>query len=222
MFAASGRLTRRRSSAGPPPASAPLRPRQIPAGRGSIRPTYLTLRDHGRVFVADLPRFSDGQLSQVAKEARDVMESLCRRLEELGQQPSLTPAEQETRIRATTKRAVTERFIQAVGEEQLERRSHPALRTAAGESLARAFLEIARHRLPGATFDSLLQEALSACDNHDADAEALPLAAADGTADDGLERSPSSCGPAVLVSVPRPASLPVVLSPDPGSDPAAG
>jgi hypothetical protein len=29
--------------------------------------------------------------------------------------------------------------------------------------LARAFLELARHRLPGSTFDSLLQEALTAC-----------------------------------------------------------
>jgi hypothetical protein len=30
--------------------------------------------------------------------------------------------------------------------------------------LARAFLQLARHRLPGSTFDSLLQEALAACD----------------------------------------------------------
>jgi hypothetical protein len=124
----------------------------------------LTLRDHGKVFVADLPRLSDGQLAHVGKEAKEVMESLCRRLEELEQQLSLNPQEQETRIRAATKRDVTERFIRAVEEEQEQRRTNPALKAAAGESLARAFLEIARHRLPGATFDSLLQEALSACD----------------------------------------------------------
>jgi hypothetical protein len=100
----------------------------------------------------------------VGKEAKEVMESLCRRLEELDQQLSLNPQEQETRIRAATKRDVTDRFIRAVEEEQEQRRTNPALKAAAGESLARAFLEIARHRLPGATFDSLLQEALSACD----------------------------------------------------------
>jgi hypothetical protein len=38
------------------------------------------------------------------------------------------------------------------------------LHAAAGESLARAFLEVARHRLPGQTFDSILQEALTACE----------------------------------------------------------
>lgn len=159
----SGRITRRRSSAGPVAPNRPLRREPYP-GRSNVRPTFLTLRDHGKVFVADLPRLSDGQLAHVGKEAKEVMESLCRRLEELEQQLSLNPQEQETRIRAATKRDVTERFIRAVEEEQEQRRSNPALKAAAGESLARAFLEIARHRLPGATFDSLLQEALSACD----------------------------------------------------------
>ena len=37
------------------------------------------------------------------------------------------------------------------------------MRDAASESLPRTFLEVARHRLPGATFDSLLREALEAC-----------------------------------------------------------
>ncbi|UPM51381.1 MULTISPECIES: hypothetical protein [unclassified Synechococcus] len=156
-------MTRRRSSAGPVPPNRPLRRDTYP-GRSNVRPTFLTLRDHGKVFVADLPRLSDGQLAHVGKEAKEVMESLCRRLEELDQQLDLNPQEQETRIRAATKRDVTERFIRAVEEEQEQRRSNPALKAAAGESLARAFLEIARHRLPGATFDSLLQEALSACD----------------------------------------------------------
>ena len=78
-----------------------------------MRPTFLTLRDHGKVFVADLPRLSDGQLAQVGKEAREVLESLSRRLEELDQQLQLSPLEQETRIRAATKRDVTERLVTA-------------------------------------------------------------------------------------------------------------
>jgi hypothetical protein len=113
--------------------------------------------------VADLPRLSDGQLVHIAKEAQEVLDSLNRRLQELDVQMSLTQLEQDTRIRATTKRDVTERFLQSIAQEQGLRRSNPALRAAAGESLARAFLELARHRLPGATFDSLLQEALQAC-----------------------------------------------------------
>ena len=66
-------------------------------------------------------------------------------------------------IKASTKRDVTRRFIRAIQDEQEHRQNNPALRSAAGESLPRTFLEVARHRLPGATFDSLLQEALAAC-----------------------------------------------------------
>ncbi len=172
LLNASSRVTRRRSSAGPIPPKRPLRPRDAYPSRSSVRPTFLTLRDHGKVFVADLPRLSDGQLAHVGKEAREVLESISRRLEELDQQLQLTPQEQETRIRAATKRDVTERFIRAVEEEQEQRRTNPALKAAAGESLARAFLEIPRHRLPGATFDSLLQEALTACDEGPAAPEA--------------------------------------------------
>jgi hypothetical protein len=174
------------------------------------------------VFVADLPRLSDGQLAHVGKEAREVLDSLNRRLEELEQQLQLSPLEQETRIRAATKRDVTERFIRAVEEEQEQRRSNPALKAAAGESLARAFLEIARHRLPGATFDSLLQEALTACD----EGHNTPVA----------EEEESS--PAVVLEPQRPRvialvrhgegneeaeheRLPVVLSPDPSPEMAA-
>ncbi len=205
MDSARGRLTRRRSSAGPQPAIPPRRPRELPStSRGPARPTFLTLRDHGKVFVADLPRLSDGQLSLVGKEAREVLESLSRRLQELERPLGLTPAEQETRIRASTKRSVTERFIQAVEDEQEQRRSNPALQAASRESLARAFLEIARHRLAGSTFDSLLQEALVACGDHRPDPEG-------GHGEDGGTRPPT-----VVVTVPRPASLPVVLSPDPG------
>jgi hypothetical protein len=128
------------------------------------RPTFLTLRDHGKVYVADLPRLSDGQLTQIFKEAQSVLDSLNRRLGELDSQVFLNQSDQDTRIRATTKRDVTERFLNAIVQEHELRRSNPALRAAAGESLARAFLELARHRLPGSTFDSLLQEALAACD----------------------------------------------------------
>lgn len=172
-FGGSSRITRRRSSAGPVPPNRPQRSREGFNARGGLRPTFLTLRDHGKVFVADLPRLSDGQLAHVGKEAREVLDSLSRRLEELDRQLQLSPLEQETRIRAATKRDVTERFIRAVEEEQQQRRSNPALKAAAGESLARAFLEIARHRLPGATFDSLLQEALAACDDGAAAAPAV-------------------------------------------------
>jgi hypothetical protein len=139
-------------------------PNSSPRTGGGPRPTFLTLRDHGKVYVADLPRLSDGQLSQVANEARDVLSSLQRRLDELASPASQDQPDRDTRIRATTKRDVTERFLRAIDEEQTLRRSNPALRAAAGESLAKAFLELARHRLPGSTFDSLLQEALEACE----------------------------------------------------------
>ncbi len=206
------RVTRRRSSAGPIPPNRPLRPRDSYPSRSSVRPTFLTLRDHGKVFVADLPRLSDGQLAHVGKEAREVLESITRRLEELEQQLQLSPQEQETRIRAATKRDVTERFIRSVEDEQEQRRSNPALKAAAGESLARAFLEIARHRLPGATFDSLLQEALTACDESpEVTAEPQPSV-------------PIEPPRPRLVSLSRPVEapvaaererLPVVLTPDP-------
>ena len=66
-------------------------------------------------------------------------------------------------IKASTKQEVTLRFIRAIEDEQEHRRNNPALKDAATESLPRTFLEIARHRLPGATFDSLLREALEVC-----------------------------------------------------------
>lgn len=209
-----GRLTRRRSSAGPLPPNRPQRPRESlgPASRSTIRPTFLTLRDHGKVFVADLPRLSDGQLANVGKEAHEVLESLNRRLQELEGPLTLSPADQETRIRASTKRDVTERFIRSVDAELEQRRCNPSLRNATGSSLPQAFLEIARHRLPGATFDSLLQEALSACD-----ALQLPLGV-DGDPD-GLGSGHPSEGMALLRHPPEPPvrreTLPVVLTPDP-------
>ncbi|WP_396122301.1 hypothetical protein [Cyanobium sp. ATX 6A2] len=186
-FPAGQRLTRRRSSAGPLPPMRPQRPR-TPLNRG-LRPTYLGLRDHGRVYVADLPRLSDGQLARLLQEAQEMHGSLSRRLAEpgLGDQTDApqtsalqTPAlDEDTRIRAATKLDVTERFLRAIAEEQEGRRSNPALRAAADESLARTFLELARHRLPGPTFESLLQEALSACcgeqDSAPSQGQALPV-----------------------------------------------
>ena len=190
-----GRITRRRSSAGPVPPIRPQRPSGLaPQGqRGGQRPTFLTLRDHGKVYVADLPRLSDGQLAQVAKDAHEVLDSLSRRLDELEGQNFLTQAERDTRIRAATKRDVTERFIRAIEEELELRHNNPALRAAAGESLARVFLQLARHRLPGATFDSLLQEALAAC-------------GPEGIAD-------AACEPARSIS--HTSAMPVVLTPEP-------
>ncbi|MCP9797880.1 hypothetical protein [Cyanobium sp. Lug-B] len=214
MFDTSRRITRRRSSAGPIPPQRPQQPRprlrdggapMQREGSGGQRPTFLTLRDHGKVYVADLPRLSDGQLTHIHKEAQDVFDSLNRRLQELEDQTFLSEADQDTRIRATTKRDITQRFLNSIVQEQELRRSNPALRAAAGESLARAFLELARHRLPGSTFDSLLQEALSAC----------------GPGEDGA-LSGETADPQVVrllqraeAPQPRPAALPVVLSPDP-------
>jgi hypothetical protein len=213
MLNASSRITRRRSSAGPTPPQRPQQPRpkpRDPTGRqnGQVgqRPTFLTLRDHGKVYVADLPRLSDGQLTQIFKEAQSVLDSLNRRLGELDTQVFLNPSDQDTRIRATTKRDVTERFLNAIGQEHDLRRSNPALRAAAGESLARAFLQLARHRLPGSTFDSLLQEALAACDPAERGLE--------GAGDDAemVRRlqgdSMETEGPEVVTA------LPVVISPE--------
>nr|YP_009530855.1 hypothetical protein PMNZ_613 [Paulinella micropora]AXY63544.1 hypothetical protein PMNZ_613 [Paulinella micropora] len=163
-FDTGNRITRRRTSAGPTSNKHPVNTRKNAPGRQVARPTFLTLRDHGKLFVADLPRLSDGQLAHVGKEAQDVLESLKRRLEDIDRQTALTQTEQETLIRASTKRDVTYRFISAVREEQEQRHNNSALRDAARESLSRTFLEIARRCLPGTTFDSILQEALAACD----------------------------------------------------------
>ncbi|QEY32141.1 histidine phosphotransferase [Synechococcus sp. RSCCF101] len=200
-FERSHRTTRRRSSAGPLPPRRPLRSREPLSNRPRARPTFLTLRDHGKVFVADLPRLSDGQLANVGKEAAEMLQSLEQKLSDFQRQGTLSTLEQETMIRASTKRDVTERFIRAVREEQDQRRSNPALKAAAGESLARAFLEIARHRLPGATFDSLLQEALQACDE---EAEA-----------GGEETAATPAEPEEMIQGAADARLPVVLSPYP-------
>lgn len=208
-FTSGSRTTRRRSSAGPVPPIRPIRPREGHVGtiRTGLRPTFLTLRDHGKVYVADLPRLSDGQLAHIDKEAREVLESLLRRLSELEGQLSLTQTELDTRIRASTKRDVTQRFIRAIAEEQELRRNNPALRAAAGESLARAFMELARHRLPGATFDSLLQEALEAC-GPELGAQAASTRA---TGSRGSEPAPAEG------EMHPPEVLPVVLTPAPSS-----
>ncbi len=159
------RITRRRSSAGPTPPKRPIGNNSDFNGRQNQgpRPTFLTLRDHGKVFVADLPNLSDGQLAHISKEANEVLNSLEKRLTDLENEPNSTNPENDTLIKASTKRDVTMRFIKSIEEEQDHRKNNPALRDAASESLPRTFLEVARHRLPGATFDSLLREALEAC-----------------------------------------------------------
>ena len=203
-FDKSQRTTRRRSSAGPTPPRRPLSPGHGPIGhRQGPRPTFLTLRDHGKVFVADMPYLSDGQLAHIGKEAEEVFVSLERRISELEQETGPSTQDRDTLIKATTKRDVTRRFIRAIQEEQEQRRNNPALRDAAGESLPRTFLEVARHRLPGATFDSLLQEALTACEQQQAPPKEEP--------------KPDKVVPLRQDN----SSLPVVVSPDP-EDNAAG
>ena len=159
------RITRRRSSAGPTPPKRPIGNNSDFNGRQNQgpRPTFLTLRDHGKVFVADLPNLSDGQLAHISKEANEVLNSLEKRLSDIENDSGSTNSENDTLIKASTKRDVTMRFIKSIEEEQDHRKNNPALRDAASESLPRTFLEVARHRLPGATFDSLLREALEAC-----------------------------------------------------------
>lgn len=147
-----------------------------------------------------MPYLSDGQLAHIGKEAEEVLASLERRINELEQDPNQPEQDKDTLIKASTKRDVTRRFIRAIQDEQEQRRNNPALRSAAGESLPRTFLEVARHRLPGTTFDSLLQEALTAC-------EQLQKAA------------PEPPKPEKIIPLRQDtASLPVVLSPDPGDN----
>ncbi|BEV36065.1 histidine phosphotransferase [Synechococcus sp. M16CYN] len=193
------RATRRRSSAGPVPPRRPLEPGY--SNRQTPRPTFLTLRDHGKVFVADMPHLSDGQLSHVSKEADEVLASLERRIQELEQELSHSPQDRDTLIKASTKRDITRRFLRAIQDEQEQRRNNPAVRHAAGESLPRTFLEVARHRLPGATFDSLLQEALTACEQQQAAAS----------------QSVESAGEKIVSIRNDDDSLPVVVSPTPES-----
>lgn len=198
------RITRRRSSAGPVP---PRRPVAQSHDRPSLhrhgpRPTYLALKDHGKVFVADIPHLSDGQLTHISKEAEEVLSSLERRISELESDLCLEAGDRDTLIKACTKRDVTHRFLRAIHDEQEQRRNNPAIRDAATESLPRTFLEIARHRLPGATFDSLLQEALAACEQ--------------STSSDGSTSAPEPQATSNVVQLqPGLASLPVVVSPDP-------
>ena len=199
------RLTRRRSSAGPVPPRRPLG--NLIDGnnphRQGPRPTFLTLRDHGKVYVADLPNLSDGQLAHIRNEADEVLASLDRRLGDLEKDAEHGSADNDTLIKASTKRDVTLRFIKAIQDEQEYRRNNPALKSAAAESLPRTFLEVARHRLPGSTFDSLLREALEACSQEDKPKEEAP--------------APTPVIPPVKIVPIRsnPNTMPVVVSPDP-------
>ena len=199
------RLTRRRSSAGPVPPRRPMDGAHDPNSshhRQGPRPTFLTLRDHGKVYVADMPNLSDGQLAHVGKEALEVLESLERRISDLERELGNTLGDSDTFIKASTKRDVTRRFIRAIQEEQDQRRNNPALRHAASESLPRTFLEVARHRLPGSTFDSLLREALTACSQSD-----------DSSSVDEPTEPPVKVVPIRASS--NSSSMPVVVSPAP-------
>ena len=165
----SNRITRRRSSANLPTLQSPSRPPQprppvrsigsTPGASSAPRAPFLTLNDHGRVYVADLPRLSDGQLVHLAREASAVFASLEQRIAQL--EADLETPPRDVVIRASTKRDVTARFMKAIEEEQNNRRNNPQRMTAAGASLSHTFMEVARHRLPGEAFDSLLQEALT-------------------------------------------------------------
>ena len=202
------RLTRRRSSAGPTPPRRPLGGQADGGMRQNAgpRPTFLTLRDHGKVYVADLPNLSDGQLSHIGKEADEVLNSLENRINDLEQEAIDGQKDNDTLIKASTKHEVTLRFIRAIQDEQEHRKNNPALKDAASESLPLTFLEVARHRLPGATFDSLLREALEACAKDDREAET-----------EKIEKSSNSqsINPPKVISIPSPSdSMKVVVSPD--------
>ncbi len=200
------RTTRRRSSAGPVPPKRPIHSGHEGHGaRQGQRPTFLTLRDHGKVYVADMPNLSDGQLAHIGKEAEEVLESLDRRITDLEREVGNGLGDSDTFIKASTKRDVTRRFIRAIQDEQEHRRNNPALRRAASESLPRTFLEVARHRLPGATFDSLLREALAACSKEEEPAPNVP-------AEPHVPPEP----PVKVVQLrSSTSSMPVVVSPDP-------
>ena len=200
------RLTRRRSSAGPTPPRRPLMS-DGDGNRQGPRPTFLTLRDHGKVYVAELPNLSDGQLAHISKEVEEVLVSLERRINDLQQETEAANGlrDNDTLIKATTKQEVTRRFISAIQDEQEHRRNNPALKDAASESLPLTFLEVARHRLPGATFDSLLREALEACAQDDKQLE-----------EDLLTKKTSTKSiPDKIIDLPSSSSgLPVVVSPE--------
>ena len=173
---------------------------------GGPRPTFLTLRDHGKVYVADLPNLSDGQLSHIGKEADEVLNSLENRINDLEQEAINGQRDNDTLIKASTKHEVTLRFIRAIQDEQEHRKNNPALKDAASESLPLTFLEVARHRLPGATFDSLLREALEACAKDEQESEK-----------EITEKSANSepIPPVQVISIPSsPDSMKVVVSPD--------
>ncbi len=207
-FETQQRLTRRRSSAGPTPPKRPL-PGQVegPMRQGGPRPTFLTLRDHGKVYVADLPNLSDGQLAHICKEADEVLLSLERRITDLEQEAVNGQNDNDTLIKASTKHEVTLRFIRAIQDEQEHRRNNPALKDAASESLPLTFLEIARHRLPGATFDSLLREALEACAQEGKQLE-------EETTDKNIANT-QPIPPAKVINLPPSSSeMKVVVSPD--------
>ena len=135
-----------------------------------------------------------------------MLNSLENRINDLEQEATNGQTDNDTLIKASTKHEVTLRFIRAIQDEQEHRKNNPALKDAASESLPLTFLEVARHRLPGATFDSLLREALEACAKDDQEPEK-----------EIIEKSSNSkpIPPVKVISIPSSSdSMKVVVSPD--------
>ena len=89
---------------------------------------------------------SDGQLQNV--DAKPPMYSKASSAASLISSNNWAHAGDDNIIRARTKRDVTDRLRPSAKSKSVAARTPFA--AAAGESLARAFLELARHRLPGA------------------------------------------------------------------------
>ena len=135
-----------------------------------------------------------------------MLNSLENRINDLEQEAANGQTDNDTLIKASTKHEVTLRFIRAIQDEQEHRKNNPALKDAASESLPLTFLEVARHRLPGATFDSLLREALEACSKEGKEPEK-----------EIIEQTSNSqqIQPPKVISLPSSSdSMKVVVSPD--------
>ena len=91
---------------------------------------------------------SDGQLAHISKEANEVLNSLEKRLGDLENEPNNSNPENDTLIKASTKRDVTLRFIKSIEEEQEHRKNNPALRDAASESLPLSLIHISEPTRP--------------------------------------------------------------------------
>ena len=120
----SQRITRRRSSAGPVPPRRPLplgQDRQ--QGYRQVHDRFSHARDHGKVFVADMPTFRMGNWLH-RQGSPGGLESLERRIQDMEQELSHGPQGRHP-VKASTKRDVTRRFIRAIQDEQGIARTTP-------------------------------------------------------------------------------------------------